>query len=429
MPSAAVRPLLVAGLLLVAARPASADELDEARAALDAHPADVDLRLRLALVLSWKGLRDESRQEAERVIQQAPEYWDAHLLLARLDGWDGKYAKSRERLQRVLKHHRTTPALLQLVDLELWDERPAEAQKLLDGPLGYEKSAQTYWLRARVAELQLRYWRAYQLAAQALRLDPVHRLARDLRQKTVLVSTDLAYLQETVVGEQTQYSHSEILTVSVLPRAWLYVTLMHEFHYRFETLNNRLQLQGDWRITKHVQLSLAGAVGYPAEVIPDATVATHISFPILSRWDAGVGYTFDHLVYPAQLHRLRFDNGIRLARDFRLEVAYIVGVFYYAGDDRADWNVDDLHGVHARLYWNPGWIEIYGQYAYGMELYYPTPWAKWYFDPSQLNMHTIGFQIMGNVSRRWTLRGGYDIELRHNGTHSHLLHFAVRLSV
>jgi len=407
--------LLVVSLI---AGPARADQADDARRALDARPADLDARVRYAIALSWRGDWEGSRREAERVLERAPRYWDAHLLLARLDGWAGQYQRARARLQLVLKQSPSRAALLQAVDVELWDRKPAVAQGLLDGALARDVAPEVYLRRARVALLQLHPWRAYRLVRRALELDPVNRPARELRDSITLVSADLAYQAEVMVGADIEDAHSEILTVTALPRAFVYLTLLQEFYRRFGTSNHRLSLQGDWRITPTVQLTLLGGFAAPAQVIADGTASVRIAFPLLARWDAAIGYTYDHLPLPGALHRIRLDQGFLLPMAFRLEVAYVLGIL-------AEQEVGTLHGVQARLYWTRGRFDAYVQYAYGMELYYPTPWASQWMLFKELHSHEVGFQVMGTFGR-WTVRGGYGATLRNNSTEVHALHLALR---
>jgi tetratricopeptide (TPR) repeat protein len=397
------------------------EDLEVLQKRLARRPDDVDTRLQLATVLSWRGDRLHSRQEAQLVIQQAPRYWDAHILLARLDAWDGHYGPARARLQQILQQLPThQPALMLLADVETWDQHPGEAQRLLEKLLQREKSAEVYYRLARVAMLRFHTLQAYLLTRQALKLNPVNKEVLDFQKRIVLVSVDLAYQGEVSTGDEIQQAHSEILTVSALPRSFLSLVLLHELHYRYNTINNRLLLQADWRITRQITLSLMGGAGFPAQVIPEATGSFRLALPLLSRWDMAVGYIYDYLPQKSHLHRIRLDNGFKLPHDFRLEAAYIAGVL-------VEKDVGDLHGLHLRAYWRPEWIEIYLQYAYGMELYYPTPYYALWNPFKRLTSHLMGFQVMGNLGQRFTLRGGYDFELRSNETKAHLFHLAGRL--
>ncbi len=388
---------------------------------LQRHPEDADIQLKLATLYSWRGKRREARTFALRVIKQAPEYWDAHVLVARLDAWEGRYAHARRRLRRILKRlPEHLPATMLLADVEIWSNHPQEARRIIRRLKVEERSAGAYYRLAKIALLEMRTWKSYLLNRQALDLDPVFKPAMDLMDNLILVFADLAYTFELIDGDELFDSHGEILTVTFLPRSFLSVVLSHELLYRYDTLNSRLSLQVDWRLSRELRITGFGGFGLPAHLIAEGTGSLRVAYQLFSRWDMALGYTYDYFADTGHLNRIRWDNGLRFPLGFRLEVGYILGLL-------VDKETADMHSVHTRVYWDPGWIEIYLQYAYGKELYYPTPYLRRWKSFYEISSHAIGFQVMGDVAKRFTLRGGYDIQLRENNTTSHLFHFAGRI--
>ena len=404
-------------------RPASTSgEVSDLRARLAASPDDVDLRLRLATVLSWGGEREAARAEALRIVAAAPRYWDAHILLARLDAWEGSYGAARQRLEAVLEQEPgNLPAASLLVDVEIWADRPAHAERLLARYLPQQQDAETLLKLARAAWLGMSTLRAYRLARRAAELDPANQQVREFLAQLPLVAVDLAQQTEVITFDRPQAAQRQTLAVTALPRARLSGTLIHELCWRFSTLDQRLALQLAGRVTRDVTLTVLGGVGYPAEVVPDRTVAIGLTAQLMQPWDFALSYTYDRLPDASTLHRARLDQGFFLPHDLRVQVTYFGGALAGSG------GADDLHAAELRPSWNPQGLEVYARYAYGMELYLASPDAAHWEGFGSLRSHALGAGTIAELTDRLTLRADYGIQLRDNDSEVHSLLLAGRM--
>jgi tetratricopeptide (TPR) repeat protein len=75
--------------------------VDDLRAQSEADPENLDLKLQLALRLSWQDKREEARELAKQIVDKNPEYLDAQILLARIDYWDHEYQPALDRVSHV----------------------------------------------------------------------------------------------------------------------------------------------------------------------------------------------------------------------------------------------------------------------------------------------------------------------------------------
>lgn len=414
-----------------------AKDLSALNALVLAHPKDVDMRLRLATMLSWEGKRDLARQHVLKVIALAPKYWDAHLLLAKLDAWDGRYNEADQRIQQVLQYlpdHK--PANLILLDVAIWSKQYEKAKQILAKLLAQEQSAEIYYRLAEVENLQLHSWKAYQLSKIVLRLDPLHRRARQLRQDIQLASIDLSYEFESFPLNENNLGHGELLAISLLPRAQLSATLFHELRYRYGTINNRLLLQGDWRINSRMQLSLTGGGAMPASVVSQATGALRLTTQLATYYDTAFSYTYDRLPWAGNLHSLRFTGGALLPSQIHLEATYLLGLLgHYCSDG------ESIHGVELRAsIERPRW-QAQVSYGFGTELFQlllkPETTAASTDNPcsttsgtwalQDLRAHTFALGLLINITRRLALHAGYGIQLRFNGDEAHFVSVGSRM--
>ncbi|MCC6748154.1 MAG: hypothetical protein IT371_10875 [Deltaproteobacteria bacterium] len=421
-----------------AARAQSDRDVAALEARLELHPEDVDLRLRLATWLSWRGERGEARRHVLRVVTQVPRYWDAQLLLARLDAWEGHYAAAKARAEQVLRAAPDSrPVLWLLLDIAIWAERPKEALRLVHGLLARERSAELYYRLALAEQQRMRGLAAYRATRRALALDPLHRGAAGLREELRLVQVDLTYELDVFPIQSDRFAHGELLSVSVLPRSFFSGVLYQELRYRFGTWNHRLLLQLDLRPLKWLTLSAVGGGAAPAEAVPRATASVQGLARLGGEYDASLRYQYDRLPWAGDLHTLRFGGGVALPRGFRAEAAYLLGMLAHCRQ------VDVLHALHLKGIFEHRRLRATVQYGYGSQLDRPTlrtaPTGQ--VDASgcptgsavnpeppllDLRSHDLGFDLYVQLVRSFGVRGGYDLQLRFNGTEAHLVHVGGR---
>ncbi len=419
----------------------SADDarLDQLGARLYAHPDDVDARLRLALMLSWRGDRAGARVHATRVVTQTPEYWEAHMLLARLDAWDGAYASARARLGRIPEDAPGEPGRLRmLADMAIWGGEPLKARPYLQELLTYDKSAGIHYRLAVIEQQELNHFSAWRAARRALKVEPGHGAALRLRDSTRLISTDLLYEVEVSPDLESGQTigHGTVVSATWLPRARWSATLTDEYRYRYGTHNNRVTLSGDWRATKDITVGASLGVGAPAEVVSKFTAGARITLPFAGIFDAGAGYTFDMPPWGGHLHRTRLDLGVAFPKGFSADVTYTLGLLARCG------NADDLHGTGFAGHWEHGPLTMSLHYGYGLELDRPPVPVKSLFteegclikdrpyashtDPVELSTHNMGVDFKYKLNERVTLRGGFDTVVRTNETQVHTSRVAIR---
>jgi tetratricopeptide (TPR) repeat protein len=75
--------------------------IDELKTRLKTEPENHDIKVLLAIRLSWQDQRKGARELAQQVIDANPEYYDAQILIARIDFWDKRYQDALERVMWV----------------------------------------------------------------------------------------------------------------------------------------------------------------------------------------------------------------------------------------------------------------------------------------------------------------------------------------
>ena len=425
------------------ARGADDGSITALRSRLASHPEDVDARLRLATLLSWRGARGESRWHARQVVLRAPKYWDAHILIARLDTWDRRYTDARERLERILPHLKSPrDALLLLTDIAIWTRKPAAAERYLKALAAEERSADLLYRRAQVAHLRHRYVAAWRLAGKALALNPEHTPSRRLREDIVLARLDVAYDLEvfTALSGDARFGHATRVSVQSVPRSVVSATLTNEYQRRFGTDNFRLAIRVDWRVTSWVELAIDGGFGAPAKAVSQGTAAAHARFEVWNIVDAAASYRYDRPPWGGDLHRVRFDVGVRLPLGFHVAAAYTTGAVDRCGGAAV------LHSTELRAQWVGARARTGLFYGWGMEFDKPTVptaarrlWddagcptalgrAQAPLDLVELRAHTVGGWVELAVTRQYTVRLGYDAQIRDRGGAVHGLRTAFRTS-
>lgn len=92
-----------------AAKPSESDsekplaelDVDELKTRLEADPNNDDIKILLAIRLSWQDNRGQARALAQQIVDANPEYYDAQILIARIDFWDKRYQAALERITWV----------------------------------------------------------------------------------------------------------------------------------------------------------------------------------------------------------------------------------------------------------------------------------------------------------------------------------------
>jgi hypothetical protein len=378
-----------------------------------ANPRDLDAQLELAIQYSWAGDLKSARAHAMIVVNAAPSYKDAQLLIARIDAWEGDYPASRRRLRDLLvlePEDREVRGVL--LDVETWAGNNDIARKMANEMIRAKPTADLYYRLAQIDYGELKLYDAYREAGQALELDPTHEASRRLRDDVHLVMAETVFQAEKLPGGD--FGHAEILTVTALPRNHLSLTATEEFRHRFGTDNNRVALQFDWRQSQDFRLTLLGAFGAPATVVPRATGSLRAALQVYGPFDIAIGYTFDALPIPAELSRVRVDGGLRFLDELRAEASYTFGFYTQGGSS------DETHAVQLRTCWEPSWGRGCAFYAYGAEIIGPitlTPSTPL----SQLTSHVFGGDLIVATWSWLDAKLAGDAELRNNGTHIYRL--------
>lgn len=403
--------LSLLGALIVAVPAGAEDELDDLRRAHAAAPADLDLSLRLAQRLSWRGDRAEAKTLAQEIVAQAPGYADALVLLARLEGWDGEFEAALEhaRIARLVAPQNPEAEELQQ-DLLLWSGHLSEAKTTVEAAIKKKDSPDLYYRLAQIEYERMHYLASYLAAGEVLARDPSHIRAKKLRQDIDLASAEIYEEGEHLEG--APFAWAQILSATAFPRAFLSFTLVDELRHRYGELNQRLGAQVDWRPTAAQTLSVFGAIGAPATQVAKSTLGLRFMSDILPNLDAAAQYSYDRIALPADLHRVRIDVGFKFGLGFRAEAAYTLGVVAEGTSPHL------IHGFLLRaLYEAKTWSAIL-HYAAGAEIFRISV-----FDAlDSLTSHEIGAQMSFFILEKVQVTGGFDLQLRSNHTQVYRWH-------
>jgi tetratricopeptide (TPR) repeat protein len=423
--------LLLLGLsaALAKAAPGHADDRREIEQALEADPKNVDLELRLALVLAREGELEAARTEAEKVASAAPEYWDAHLLLARIDGWQERYDEALRRVEKVLEKQPTNREAAYLkLDLLTWKGDVEAANHIIDELLAKgHATADLYYRKAELEQQALRSLSAYRYAKSALAVDPGHEPARELAKNTRLAAIYFAHELEyfdyrnTEPGQKWGYGFTA--AVQALPRARISLSLLDTFRYRFQDANNQVGLEAVFRPARRLDLTLRGLAGAPAVVVPRATGFVSARVELWKRLDATLSYQIDLLPWPrnrpAILERPALDVGVFVHPFVRLGAGYTPGLFHHCGEPARL-----THGARCGVIFDNGDVTASLTYGYGEEyerndaLRDAPPTCEDLISSAILvqslvgvTSHTIGLAASKKLTRTVTLRGGYALSM------------------
>lgn len=393
-------------LALVALPPDARATEDEERqrleAALTSRPEDVDLLLELAQVHARAGRRAPARALAQRVTERAPEYWDAHVLLARLDAWDGRYAEALDRLERVLAAvPRLSEALHLRADVELWSGALVDARSTLQALVEREQSAELYYRLAQVEYERMHYWASWEATGRALELDPLHARARALREEIVLVRADLLLEVERLPLLTDPWAQAEILAITLLPSAFLSFSLTHELRHRFGTWNQLLAAELGYRISRRLRVGAMGGFGAPAPVLSKSIVGGWAALELLQPLDVRLGYRYDRIALPGDLHRVSIDAGLRLPLRLRAELGYTLAHVQGVGAEAAL-----LHGARAGLYFEADRLGAQLEYAAGSQVDRPVAALL------ELETHDFNLGFRYETHRWLALMAGLGLQLR-----------------
>lgn len=394
-------------VLALVALPADSSAEDEAQRrrledSLAARPDDLDLMLELAHVHVRAGRRDPARALAQQVTEKAPEYWDAQVLLARLDAWDGRYAEALDRLESVLaKVPRLSDALHLKADVELWSGAFADARSTLEELVAREQSAELHYRLAQVEYERMHYWAAWEAAGRALELDPLHARARDLRAEIVLVRADLVLEVERMPLMADAWAQAEILAITLLPSAFLSLSLTHELRHRFGTWNQLLAAELGYRISRRVRVGVVGGLGAPAPVLSKSVAGGWLAVELLQPLDVRLGYRYDRIALPGDLHRMSIDAGLRLPLRFRTELGYTLALVRGVGSAAVE-----LHGGRAGLYFDAERFGTQFEYAVGSQVDRPVTALQ------ELETHDFSLGFRYETHRWLALMAGLGLQLR-----------------
>ncbi len=396
-------------LLTLASAPASApDSVAELERELAAHPEDVDRMVQLAHALARGGERTRARALAQSIIERAPDYWDAHLLLARLDAWESAYDASLERLDAVLSQVPFLKEALHLkAQVQLWAGALTDSRTTLLDLLARDESADAYHRLAQVEYERMHYWAAWQAASRALELNPLHGAARALRDEIVLVRADVVMELEHLPIDGLEFAEAQLISVTLLPAAFLSFTLTEELRYRFGAWNQFLQGQIDHRFNRRVRAGALAGFGAPSPAISKVAASLWLGVEIAGPLDARLAYRYDRVGLPGDLHRISLDAGVRLPASFRAELGYSLGLL-----SAMEPGVLDLHGLRARLAFEPSRFGAHIEYAFGSQVDRPIVGL------AELDTHDLSLGLRVRVQRWLELLGGFGLQFRQSVTAS-----------
>ncbi|MCP4678861.1 MAG: hypothetical protein GY854_25910 [Deltaproteobacteria bacterium] len=416
------------------------EEIEKLEAAVKESPRDADLKLHLALTFWRAGRTADAYRHAKEVVDLAPNYIDAHLLLARIDGISGRFDLALWRVNKVLKARpRLKEALKLKASLYLWSGRHEESGVVVDRLAEIDDNADVRYRRAQIAYDQMNYVRAYRHAREALEMDQGHKQAETMKVHTRLVQVDLASALEIFPSyeKNKRLAYGQTLVAAVLPRNLINGAVDYDYHHRFATHNHRFGLRLNWRPTKALTLSIYGRLGL-VEVLPWLTVFGEIAYAFDGGFAIALLYTYDRMVWPGELSRIRASGVLPFSKKVRLEPAFELGVLTSCGEVASP-----TFGPRARLVYANDPFETYLQYAYGMELGRSEIVASDYCPGSNqsstapsaiptvnlLNETTYHDVAIGLQYKPWlhgSIRGGYGVQFRNNDTQAHMLHLAYR---
>ncbi|MBP7497033.1 MAG: YaiO family outer membrane beta-barrel protein [Bacteroidales bacterium] len=99
---------------------------------------DVDKVFEQARQLAFTGKKAEARGLCRLILKKSPDYADVRVLLARTYSWDGIYDSARVELKDLIQRKFYADAILALIDVEIWDDKPDSALFYCDLGLLYE---------------------------------------------------------------------------------------------------------------------------------------------------------------------------------------------------------------------------------------------------------------------------------------------------
>lgn len=395
-------------LLTLGAPEAERDPLPGLERELRERPDDVDLMVQLAHAYARGGDRTRARAMATEVLRRAPEYWDAHILLARLDAWEGRYEPAMDRLEAVLKGAPLLQAALHLkVDVEFWAGQLVDARETLQELLARAETAELHYRLAQVEYERMHYWAAWEAASRALELDPIHKGARTLKEEITLVRAEFVVEVEHLPVAGNQFAEAQIVSVTLLPSAFLSLSVVEELRYRFGSWNQFLLGQIDYRLHRRLRVGGFAGFGAPAPAISRSAASVWIGAELAEPLDARLSYRYDRVGLPGDLHRIALDAGLRLPFSFRAELGYTLGLV-----SAEEPGLADLHGLRARIAFEPGPFAAHFDYAFGSQVDRPVVVL------AELDTHdlALGFRY---ATRRWLeLLAGFGLQFRRSMTSS-----------
>jgi tetratricopeptide (TPR) repeat protein len=333
-------------MLSMLPRAVDASESEAVARVLAAHPDDVDIRLKYAILLAREGNLDAAEKAADQVLSQAPEYLDAHLLLGRIAGWRHQFEKALFHVDAVLEKAPTNKEAIDLkLDILKWMSDHASTLRLLKHLETSGNATPDIYVRMAAVELtRLQYLHAYRHAKSALELDPNHAPAKalidEIRRVTIQVTESLEYYG--FKGEASRYDRWGMglhAAATAFQNAKLSATVTESYIYRFRTINNQIGLQGDYRPKRWIGFTASAKLGKPAHVIAKGAFLLAMRAEMFKIMDIALSLGIDILPWPkrdpALLIRPALTTGIYLHKQVRIGATYSLSVIKYCGNDSA----------------------------------------------------------------------------------------------
>jgi YaiO family outer membrane protein len=149
---------------------------------------------------AFNGQREEAREMLKFALERSPNYYDLRILLGRTYAWDGQRENARKELTQVLTAEPSyLDAISAAVDVEMWDEKYADALTVVDAGLSFHPNATDLLLKkTNILDNLGRQNEATLILQQILAIDPAHEKALEQ-----LDSRKLATMRYTVGADVT----------------------------------------------------------------------------------------------------------------------------------------------------------------------------------------------------------------------------------
>lgn len=230
-----------------------------------------------------------------RLAEENPQDIEARVWVARLESWKGDYALAEEHYREVLRDApNNLEAELGLVDLLSWQQRYGEAMERLRGLQAQHPQNTEVLLRlGKISRWQRHRKEALAYYEEVLRVDPANAEARN-RVDLIAAETNYRlevgyYLEEFDFARNTNGFFTELLYTDN-DRA----TLLGRFQYqnKFSENNTRFTLGGTYRFFARTWLHAEASLAPTGRVVANQDYTLEVTQGFHPRFSAGGAYRF-----------------------------------------------------------------------------------------------------------------------------------------